>query len=174
MTSTIQTELNAEGLAWDDDDVFIAKDESEEVKENAMVGDVINSVLEAVVTTSEEPVQVDAISRKKNCPAIGPYLSSSKDEEWLDAMLMAIEELELEYTPHPLPYRGDDGFLHSADVHPPHVDFSALGFNSRRLPTPELHPVYGDPIDCLPMNCLLVGNPEEGNLWYINQQDCLP
>ena len=80
MTSAIQAELDVEELAWDDD-VFVAKDESEEVKENAMVGDLINSVLEAVVTIAEEPVQVDAISRKKNCPAIGPYLSSSKDED---------------------------------------------------------------------------------------------
>ena len=32
----------------------------------------------------------------------------------------------------------------------------------------------GDTIDCLPMNCLLVGNSEVGNLWGINQQDCLP
>ena len=122
-----------------------AKDESEGIKEDAMVEDVINSVLGAVVTIAEEPVQVDAMSMMplwmKNCPAISPYLSATKDEEWLDAMLMAIEELELEYTPRPLPYRGDDGFLHSADVHPPQVDFDALGFNTRRLPTPELHPV---------------------------------
>ena len=35
------------------------------------------------------------------------------------------------------------GVIHSADVRPPYVDFTAMGFNSRRLPTPELHPIYG-------------------------------
>ena len=34
---------------------------------------------------------------------------------------MTLEELEAEYAPHPFPYEGADGFLHSADVHTPHV-----------------------------------------------------
>ena len=129
-------------MGWDDDNVFFAKEESEEMKEDAIVDDVINSVLETVSTIGKEPVKVDAI-RKESCLAIGPYLSATKDEEWLEAMLVTQEELEAEYAPHPFPYEGADGLLHSADVPPPHVDFSALGFNSRRLPIPELRPVHG-------------------------------
>ena len=34
--------------------------------------------------------------------------------------------------------------------------------------------IIGDPIDCLPKNCLLVGNSKVGILWRINQQNCLP
>ena len=49
----------------------------------------------------------------------------------------------MEYAPHPHPYVGLDSFIHSADVHPLHVDLHALGFNSRRLPRPELHPLQG-------------------------------
>ena len=30
------------------------------------------------------------------------------------------------------------------------------------------------PQDCLPQDCLLVGNPEVGNSEYIIHQDCLP
>ena len=144
MTSAIQAELGEEELAWDDD-VFIAMEEPREMKEDAMVGDVIDSVLEAVVTIGKKPVQVDPVDtiRKKSFPTIGPYLSATKDEEWLDAMLLTLEELEAEYAHHPFPYEGVDGCLHSADVHPPHVDFSALGFNSRRLPRPEHYPVHG-------------------------------
>ena len=61
----------------------------------------------------------------------------------MEQMLMTIEKLEIKYAPHPLPYEGSDGFIHSADVHPPRVDFHALGFNSRRLPRPEFHPIQG-------------------------------
>ena len=32
----------------------------------------------------------------------------------------------------------------------------------------------GDPLYCLPQDCLLVGNPEVGNSECINHQDCLP
>ena len=68
--------------------------------------------------------------------------SAAKDEEWLKAMVESITKLEAQYAPHPLPYQGSDGFLYSADVKPPQVDFAALGFNSRRLPIPEPHPVH--------------------------------
>ena len=32
----------------------------------------------------------------------------------------------------------------------------------------------GDPIDFLPYTLLVCNNPEVGNIWCINQQDCLP
>ena len=133
MTSVIQNELEVEELA---------KDESEVMKVDATVEEVVNSVLEAVVTLAKEPMEEDAI-KEESCLAIGPHSSATKDEKWLNAMRMTLDELEAEYAPHPFPYEGADGFLHSADVHPPQVDFSALGFNSRRLPTPVLHPVHG-------------------------------
>ena len=34
--------------------------------------------------------------------------------------------------------------------------------------------LLGDPLYCLPQDCLLVGNPEVGNSECINHQDCLP
>ena len=91
---------------------------------------------------AKEPVKEDAI-KEESCLAIGPCLLPTKDEEWLNVMRMTLDELEAEYAPHPFPYEGADGFLHSADIHPPQFDFSALGFSSRRLPTPELYPVHG-------------------------------
>ena len=132
------------------DDVFMDQGELKPLKEVEEVSDVINSVLEAAVAIAKQPEVACSDSewlmdatKDKRCPSIGPYLSASKskDEEWLEQMLLTIEGLEIKYAPHPLPYEGSDGFIHSADVHPPHVDFHALGFSSRRLPTPELHPI---------------------------------
>ena len=60
-----------------------------------------------VSTIGKEPVKVDAI-RKESCLAIGPYLSATKDEEWLETKLVTLEELEAEYAPHPFPYEGAD------------------------------------------------------------------
>ena len=58
VTSTVQAELNMEELIWDEA-IFIAEDEQqEEVKEVAIVNEVINSVMAAVFSTSEEAVHV--------------------------------------------------------------------------------------------------------------------
>ena len=105
MTSVIQNELEVEELA---------KDESEVMKVDATVEEVVNSVLEAVVTLAKEPEKEDAI-KEESCLAIGPHSSATKDEKWLNAMRMTLDELEAEYAPHPFPYEGADGFLHSAD-----------------------------------------------------------
>ena len=37
-----------------------------------------------------------------------------------------------------------------------------------------IHKKLGNPLYCLPQDCLLVGNPEVGNSECINHQDCLP
>ena len=75
-------------------------------------------------------------------PMIGPYRAATKDELWLEEMLATIVELEPKYVPHPLPYEDADGYLHSADVKPyPQVDFHALGYHARRLPTPSAYPI---------------------------------
>ena len=164
VTSSVQAELNMEELIWDDA-VFIAKDERQEGV--AIVEEVIDSVLRDVQSTSEGPVDVGAdkemqlidLSFAEDAEGASGVTkaaaqifmlekveSAAKDEEWLKEMVESIEKLETKYAPHPLPYRGPDGFLHSADVHPPRVDFAALGFNSRRLPTPEMHRISS----CLP------------------------
>ena len=149
VTSIVQAELNMEELIWDDA-VFIAKNERQE--EVAIVEEVINSVLKDVLSTSEGPVHVGA---KEEMQLVDfsfaedaeEAKSPAKDKEWLKVMLDTIAKHEAEYgAPHPLPYQGSDGFLHSADVKPPQVDFAALGFNSRRLPTPKLYPLHG----CIP------------------------
>ena len=149
VTSIVQAELNMEELIWDDA-VFIAKNERQE--EVAIVEEVINSVLKDVLSTSEGPVHVGA---KEEMQLVDfsfaedaeEAKSAAKDKEWLKVMLDTIAKHEAEYgAPHPLPYQGSDGFLHSADVKPPQVDFAALGFNSRRLSTPELYPLHG----CIP------------------------
>ena len=69
--------------------------------------------------------------------------ASKMQDQWVDSLVTAIDVLEAKYTPHPLPYEDPPGEIHSADVRPPQVDFTALGFNSRRLPTPELRPIHG-------------------------------
>ena len=154
-----------EELIWDDA-VYIAKDERQEKAEKvAIVEEVMNSVLEKVFSSSKGPVHIGANKEMqlinfsfaedaegasgvtKSAAQIFMLekveVSAAKDEEWLEATLKIIEKLEAKYAHHPLPYEGPDGFLHSADVCPPQVDFAALGFHSRRLPTPELHPRYG-------------------------------
>ena len=45
------------------------------------------------------------------------------DEVWVEGMVLTLDALEVKYTPHPLPYEDPPGVLHSADVHPPQVDF---------------------------------------------------
>ena len=86
MTSVIQNELEVEELA---------KDESEVMKVDATVEEVVNSVLEAVVTLAKEPEKEDAI-KEEGCLAIGPHLPATKDEEWLNVMRMTLDELEAE------------------------------------------------------------------------------
>ena len=73
----------------------------------------------------------------------GEVETSEMQDQWVDSLVTVIDNLEAKYTPHPLPYEDPPGVIHSADVHPPYVDFLRLGFNSRRLPTPELHPIHG-------------------------------
>ena len=73
----------------------------------------------------------------------GEVEMSEMQDQWVDNLVTVINNLEAKYTPHPLPYEDPPGVIHSADVRPPYVDFTAMGFNSRRLPTPELHPIYG-------------------------------
>ena len=130
MTSTIQAELDVEELALDNVNVLNAKarDDSKEVEE-------------VVATMKEEQA---AIKVEENLTTKGENrVPDHSAEVWMDEMVNTLGALEVKYTPHPLPYQASEGVLHSADVHPPHVDFSALGFNSRRLTRPELHPVQG-------------------------------
>ena len=130
VTSTIQAELDVEELALDNVNVLNAKarDDSKEVEE-------------VVATMKEEQaaikVEENLTTKEEN------RVPDHSAEVWMDEMVNTLGALEVKYTPHPLPYQASEGVLHSADFHPPHVDFSALGFNSRRLTRPELHPVQG-------------------------------
>ena len=130
MTSTIQAELDFEELAWDNDNVLDAeaRDESKKAEEMA-------------ATMKEEQAAIKV--EEKMMTEEDNRVPDHSAEVWMDEMVNTLGALEVKYTPHPLPYQGLEGVLHSADVHPPHVDFSALGFNSRRLTRPELHPVQG-------------------------------
>ena len=103
--------------------------EEEEVKGANIVTSLLNEMLISVVAMEEK--------------AKGKVQTSELHDQWVDSLVTVIEDLEVKYTPHPFPYEDPPGTIHSADVHPPHVDFYALGFNSRRLPTPELHPKQG-------------------------------
>ena len=103
--------------------------EEEEVEGANIVTSLLNEMLISVVAMEEK--------------AKGKVEMSEMQDQWVDSLVNVINNLEAKYTPHPLPYEDPPGVIHSADVHPPYVDFLALGFNSRRLPTPELHPIYG-------------------------------
>jgi len=160
VTSTIKAELDEEELAWDDNDVCIAKGAmvklpgtkqtpSSSLSSCELPGSALSHTGASVVTSLLDELLISVVamppiakSPRKPAPVTGPFLWPSK-EEWLEDMLDSIDELAAQYTPHPLPYEGPPGILHSADVHPPSVDFTALGFNSRRLPTPMFHPIHG-------------------------------
>ena len=103
--------------------------EEEEVEGANIVTSLLNEMLISVVAMEEK--------------AKGKVEMSEMQDQWVDSLVNVINNLEAKYTPHPLPYEDPPGVIHSADVHPPYVDFLALGFNSRRLPTPELHPIHG-------------------------------
>ena len=103
--------------------------EEEEVEGANIVTSLLNEMLISVVAMEEK--------------AKGKVEMSEMQDQWVDSLVNVIDNLEAKYTPHPLPYEDPPGVIHSADVHPPYVDFLRLGFNSRRLPTPELHPIHG-------------------------------
>ena len=111
----------------------IEKDELPMQEEEVKGADIVTSLL------NEMLISVVAMEQK----AEGKVETSEMQDQWVDSLVTVIKDLEVKYTPHPLPYEDPPGVIHSADVHPPYVDFLALGFNSRRLPTPELHPIYG-------------------------------
>ena len=101
--------------------------------------EVNNNLLASVVMSAKQPVRSDL---SVEFPSMfGPCRIASDDELWLDQMVSTIDDLAENYAPHPIPYQGKDGCLHSADVKPPHVDFSALGYHARRLPTPSAYPI---------------------------------
>ena len=161
VTSAIEAELDGEELAWDNSDVCIAKGAmvklpqdkwtpSSSLSSCELQGSAKSHTSAGVVTSLLDELLISVVARPlvakspcKPAPMTGPFLWPSKEEEWLENMLDSIDELADQYTPRPLPYEDPPGILHSADVHPPHVDFTALGFNSRRLPTPELRPIHG-------------------------------
>ena len=130
MTSTIQAELDLEELAGDNDNVLDAKarDESKEAEEVAatMKEEQAAIKVEEKVMTEEENRVPDLIAKV-----------------WTDKMVNTLNALEDKYTPHPLPYQGSEGVLHSADVYPPKVDFQSMGFSPRFLPKPEQFPLHG-------------------------------
>ena len=111
----------------------IEKDELPMQEEEVKGADIVTSLL------NEMLISVVAMEQK----AEGKVETSEMQDQWVDSLVTVIKDLEVKYTPHPLPYEDPPGVIHSADVHPPYVDFLALGFNSRRLPTPELHPIHG-------------------------------
>ena len=157
MTSVVEAELGVEELTWDDTDVCIAKDESEEMQkeevevsraamvklpQSCTVAAIVISLLDEMLSS----VVVRAPSIAKSAIRVeekDKVEASKMQDQWVDSLVTAIDVLEAKYTPHPLPYEDPPGEIHSADVRPPQVDFTALGFNSRRLPTPELRPIHG-------------------------------
>ena len=158
VTSVVEAELGVEELTWDDTDVCIAKDESKEMQKEevetlsraAMVKLPQSRTVAAIVTSlldemlSSVVVRAPSIAKSAIRVEEKDKVEASKmQDQWVDSLVTAIDVLEAKYTPHPLPYEDPPGEIHSADVRPPQVDFTALGFNSRRLPTPELRPIHG-------------------------------
>jgi len=123
----------------------VPMEEEEEATGANIVTSLLNGMLISVVAMEEE--------------VKGKVESSEMQDQWVESLVTVINDLEAKYTPHLLPYENPPGVLHSADVHPPHVDFTALGFNSRRLPIPELHPKHG-----------CISNPD----WHQFAEDSFP
>ena len=156
VTSAVEEEqvLNQD-LQWDDifttetkDELRVSKKEEEEEKVETMEKDEVLMVEEAtganIVTSLLNEMLISVVAMEEEVK--GKVESSEMQDQWVESLVTVINDLEAKYTPHLLPYEDPPGVLHSADVHPPHVDFTALGFNSRRLPIPELHPKHG----CIP------------------------
>ena len=155
VTSAIDTDLDMEELTWDDRDVCIAKEEERtpslslsscELQGSAKShtsANIVTSLLDEIVSSVVIRAPPIAKSASKVEESDKVEASTKMEDQWVDNLVTAINDLEAKYTPHPLPYEDPPGEIHSADVRPPQVDFTALGFNSRRLPTPELRPIHG-------------------------------
>ena len=155
VTSAIDTDLDMEELTWDDRDVFIAKEEERtpslslsscELQGSAKShtsANIVTSLLDEIVSSVVIRAPPIAKSASKVEESDKVEASTKMEDQWVDNLVTAINDLEAKYTPHPLPYEDPPGEIHSADVRPPQVDFTALGFTSRFLPKPDPLPVYG-------------------------------
>ena len=158
VTSVVEEEeqLLNQDLQWDDifttetkEELRVGEKEEEEEKFETNEKDELPTQEEEVkganiVASLLEEMLISAVAMEvMEVEVKGEVEMSEMQDQWVDSLVTVINNLEAKYTPHPLPYEDPPGVIHSADVHPPYVDFTAMGFNSRRLPTPELHPIYG-------------------------------
>ena len=115
----------------------------------ALSNNIVVSVLEEVLSSavmSAKSVPVAAASRM--CSTVtGPPIPVSKDEEWVEDMLMTIEKLEQKYDAKYKPLE-EGGVIFSAEVAIPKVDFSKVKPHlHRKLPKPVSVPVQACSID---------------------------
>ena len=117
----------------------------------------LEEVLSSAVMNAKS-VPVAAASRMCS-PVTGPCMPVSKDEEWVEDMLMTIEKLEQKYDAKYKPVE-EGGVIHSAQVAIPMVDFNKVKPHlHRKLPKPVAVPVQACSIDpTLYTSCTICAN----------------
>ena len=105
-----------------------------------IVDEVVTHMLDYAVDNAKQPAPV-ADATKSTSPVTGPCIPVSKDEEWVEDMLVTIGKLELKYDAKYKPV-DEDGVIYSAEVAIPKVDFAQVKPHlHRKLPKPALFPV---------------------------------
>ena len=111
-----------------------------------IVDEVVTYMLDLVVENAKQPAPVVNVT-KLTSPVTGPYMPVSKDEEWLENMVLEIDRLEAKYGAK---YKSaeEGGVLHSARVAIPRVDFSKVKPHlHRNLPKPDILPIQACSLD---------------------------
>ena len=150
---------------------------------NSVADSVMDDLLESVVSSSnaKQPVPpgwavpvVDVT--KLTSPVTGPCIPASKDEEWVEDMLVTIGKLELKYDAKYKPLE-EGGVIFSAEVAIPKVDFSKVKPHlHRKLPKPESVPVQACSIDpTLHTSCTICANARSQGIQHPERHSaCAP
>ena len=108
----------------------------------SVIDSVMDNLLESVVSSSVAKKPAPVVDATKwTSPVTGPCIPVSKEEEWVEDMLVTIEKLELKYDAKYKPV-DEVGVIYSAEVAIPKVDFYQVKPHlHRKLPKPALFPV---------------------------------
>ena len=149
-----------------------------ELVDAALSNNIVVSVLDEVLSSavmSAKSVPVAAASRM--CSTVtGPPIPVSKDEEWVEDMLMTIEKLEQKYDTKYKPLE-EGGVIFSAEVAIPKVDFSKVKPHlHRKLPKPKAVPVQACSIDpTLYTSCTICANARSQGIQHPERHSaCAP
>ena len=111
-----------------------------------IVDEVVTHMLDYAVDSAKQPAPV-ADATKLTSPVTGPCIPVSKDEEWVEDMLVTINTLEKKYDAKYKPVT-EGGVIYSAQVAVPRIDFHQVKPHlHRKLPKPDLLPVQACSID---------------------------